>query len=404
MSQARLILVAALAAAGVAVAAVPIAQAAPNPAPSAPPVGAETSVAVDPPPQPRWPEYVNGGSWPTSHVQGVVVDTENDLVYWSFTQMLVKTDLEGNVIGTVEGLTGHLGDIDLNREDGRVYGSLEYKAEEAFYIAIFDVDAIDRIGMDAETDGVLTAVHLEEVVEDFTADMDGDGVFDGDTGDTADHRYGCSGIDGVSFGPSFGARWGAEQNLMVAYGVYSNVERTDNDHQVVLEYDIDDWHAYERPLSQADPHRSGPDAVDEKYFLHTGNTTYGVQNLEYDQHTGNWLLAVYPGVKEEFPNYPLFMVEGARQPERGEIVGQPEYEEGQLLSLLPRGLHDEATDTWGWDFDASYGLESLGDGYYYGAEGRAVPGGDQEGEVHLYRWSGQPPNPFTPVAGSGEAG
>ncbi|WP_078856827.1 hypothetical protein [Streptomyces sp. NBRC 109706] len=403
MSQARLILVAALAAAGLAIATTPTAGAAPQPAPSAPPVVEETPAAAHLPPEPRWPEYINGGTWPTSHVQGVVVDTENELVYWSFTQMFVKTDLAGNVIGTVEGLTGHLGDIDLNRRDGRVYGSLEYKAEEAFYIAVFDVAAIDRIGMDAETDGVLTTVHLAEVVEDFTADMDGDGVFDGDTGDTADHRYGCSGIDGVSFGPSFGDRWGGRQKLMVAYGVYSNTERTDNDHQVILEYDTRDWRRYERPLSQVDPHRSGPRSVEEKYFLHTGNTTYGVQNLEYDQHTGHWLLAVYPGVKEEFPNYPLFMVEGAERPERGEIVGQPEYEEGTLLSLLPRGLHDEATDVWGWDFDASYGLESLGDGYYYGARGRAVPDAGQEGEVHLHRWSGEPPNPFTPVAGSGEA-
>ena len=29
-------------------------------------------------------------------------------------------------------------------------------------------------------------------------------MFDGNIGDTADHRYGCSGIDGVAFGPRFG--------------------------------------------------------------------------------------------------------------------------------------------------------------------------------------------------------
>ncbi|RMI43603.1 hypothetical protein [Streptomyces triticirhizae] len=409
VSQARLIVVAALAAAGLAVAAAPTAQAAPGETPESSgttprtTLEQETQDALDGPHPPRWPEYVNGGAWPTSHVQGVVVDQENGFVYWSFTQMLVKTDLDGNVIGTVEGITGHLGDIDLNPRDGRVYGSLEYKAEEAFYIAIVDVARVDRIGMDAETDGVLTTVHLAEVVEDFTADMNGDGVFDGDTGDTPDHRYGCSGIDGVSFGPSFGARADSRQKLMVAYGVYANTERTDNDHQVILEYDIRDWGRYERPLSEAEPHRSGPRRVDDKYFLYTGNTTYGVQNLEYDRHTGNWLMAVYPGTKAEFPNYPLFMVDGGERPRRGEIVGQPEYERGTLLNLLPQGRYDEATDTWGWDFDGSYGLESLGDGYYYGAEGRSVPGEDrplQEGEIHLYRWTGATPTPFDPVAES----
>lgn len=119
-------------------------------------------------------------------------------MYWSFTQLLLKTDLAGHVIGTVEGLTGHLGSIDLNGKDGRVYGSLEYKAKKTFYIAIFDVTKIDRIGMNAETDGVMTTVYLDEIVDDFTADMDGNGVFDGDTADTADHRYGASGIDGAS--------------------------------------------------------------------------------------------------------------------------------------------------------------------------------------------------------------
>lgn len=348
---------------------------------------------------PELPTHIEGGAWPTSHVQGVTVDTERGHVYWSFTQMLVKTDLDGNVIGTVEGLTGHLGDIDLNDRDGRVYGSLEYKAEEAFYIAVFDVNKIDRVGMNAETDGVMTAVHLEEVVEDFTADMNGDGVFDGDTANTPDHRYGCSGIDGVSFGPEFGKRGGA-QKLMVAYGVYSHTERTDNDHQVVLEYDVRDWRRYERPLSQADPHRSGPKRTDGKYFAYTGNTTYGVQNLQYDPHTRNWIMAVYDGVKEGFPNYSFFTVDGSKKPVRGEIRGQAEPEQGKLLTLRDAGLNDPATGVRGWEFHGNYGIDALGDGRYYVAEGRAVTEDGvkkQEGEVYLYRWTGETPTPFERV-------
>ncbi len=59
----------------------------------------------------------------------------------------MRTDLAGRVLGTVEGLTGHLGDLGLNPEDGRVYGSLEYKPQQAFYIAIFDPRKVDRIGV-----------------------------------------------------------------------------------------------------------------------------------------------------------------------------------------------------------------------------------------------------------------
>ena len=36
-------------------------------------------------------------------------------------------DLEGNLIGSVDGMTGHLGCLTMNPADGRVYGSLEYK-------------------------------------------------------------------------------------------------------------------------------------------------------------------------------------------------------------------------------------------------------------------------------------
>jgi hypothetical protein len=361
--------------------------------------GVATASAAPPVDVKDLPLRIHGGAWPTSHVQGVAVDTRNGFVYWSFTQRLVKTDLQGNVIGTVEGLTGHLGDLDLNRKDGRVYGSLEYKAAEAFYIAIFDVERIDRIGMNAETDGVMTTVHLDEVVEDFTADMDGNGVFDGDTANTPDHRYGSSGIDGVAFGPRFG-KTGGRETLKVAYGVYSNVNRSDNDHQVILDYDVRGWRKYERPLSQAAPHRSGPAHYDGKYFLYTGNTRFGVQNLEYDAFTGNWMLAVYKGAKPQFPNYSFFIVDGAAAPERGIIRGQATPETGDLLSLLPAGLYHPPSGTFGWEFHGNYGIASLDNGYFYVAEGKAVQDGGvakQDGDVYLYRWTGATPAPFERV-------
>lgn len=345
------------------------------------------------------PATIYGGAWPTSHVQGVAVDRVNGFVYYSFTQMLVKTDLAGNVLGTVTGLTGHLGDLDLNPDDGRVYGSLEYKAERAFYIAIFDVSKLTRVGMDAEADGVMTTVYLDEVVADFVADMDGNGVFDGDTANTPDHRYGCSGIDGVSFGPQIGKPNG-KNVLMVAYGIYSNVNRHDNDYQVLLEYDVRDWGRYERPLSQQNPHRSGPHKADDKIFVRTGNTTYGVQNLEYDPHTGYWMMAVYRGVKAEFPNYSLYVIDGSVKPRRGEILGQQTKEMGDVAPLLPAGLHDPETGVWGWESLGNYGLESLGDGYFYIVTGKAVTVDGvrkQDATLTLNRWTGSTPTPFTPV-------
>jgi hypothetical protein len=94
------------------------------------------------------------------HVQGIAVDKTKGHVYFSFTDKLVKTDLSGKLIGSVTGLVGHLGDLDIS-ENGKVYGSLEYKrdaigkgiakelgvksrSEDGFYIAIFNGSRIVR--------------------------------------------------------------------------------------------------------------------------------------------------------------------------------------------------------------------------------------------------------------------
>ncbi|MFJ2171811.1 hypothetical protein ACIOHE_02700 [Streptomyces sp. NPDC087851] len=350
---------------------------------------------------PTLPAAVDGGAWESGHLQGMTVDRVKGVMYFSFTNLLVKTDLTGRPLGSVTGFTGHLGDLDFNTADGRVYGSLEYKAAKAFYIAVFDGDRIDRMNMDAASTGVVSTVHLDEVVKDYTADMNGDGVFDGDVADTPDHRYGCSGIDGVTFGSSFDGRGGLK--LTVAYGIYSNTARQDNDHQVLLQYDVRAWKKYERPLTEDAPHTSGPAAPDGKYFAYTGNTTYGVQNLEYDARSGNWLMAVYRGKKTAFPNYSLFVVDGSKRPVKSAVNGQQRAERGSLLSLLPRGLHHAASGVYGWEAAGQYGLVSLDDGRYYVAEAGTVQSGGvtrQTGRAVLHRWTALTPNPFTPASTS----
>ncbi|MGW0485179.1 hypothetical protein [Nonomuraea sp. NPDC003214] len=349
--------------------------------------------------RPSFPAEVYGGAWQAGHVQGIAVDEKKGFMYFSFTNLLVKTDLTGKPVGSVTGFTGHLGDLDLNRQDGRVYGSLEYKDAKAFYIAIFDVDRITSLGMDAENSDVVKTVYLKEVVADYSADMNGDGVFDGNVADTPDHRYGCSGIDGVAFGPEFGKRHG-KQKLTVAYGVYSNTTRADNDHQVLLQYDVNQWRKYERPLTQSAPHTAGPDAPAGKYFVRTGNTRYGVQNLEFDGHSGTWLMAAYKGAKPGFPNYSLFTVDASAKPVTGPVVGQPQPEQGAILPLAPKGLHDPQSGVRGWESGGQYGLASLDDGRFYVVkDGKIVEDGvtKQTAHAQLHRWTAQPPNPFEPI-------
>jgi hypothetical protein len=342
----------------------------------------------------------NGGTWPTSHVQGIAVDTQGGFIYYSFTTLLAKYDFNGKLVGTLVGWAGHLGDLDFNPRDGRVYGSLEYKKDKAFYIAAIDVSRIDRVGIEAQQSDIFRTVYLPEVVKDYSADLDGNGVFDGDVANTKDHRYGCSGIDGVSFGPEFG-RTDGPRFLTVAYGIYSNTTRTDNDHQVLLQYDTSDWARYERPLTEAAPHHSGPDAVHGKYFVRTGNTTYGVQNLAYDEASQRWFMGVYKGTKPSFPNYLMFAVDARTKPAQGELVGVTGAngkgnERGLLLTLANDGLKDATTGIRGWNQKADVGIQPIGHGLFYLAVNSGTKG-KQTGDVTLQRWTGEAAKPFVPA-------
>ena len=348
----------------------------------------------------RLPLEHNGGTWPTSHVQGIAVDLQGGHIYYSFTTLLAKYDFSGNLIGTLVGWAGHLGDLDFNPRDGRIYGSLEYKKDRAFYIAVIDVSRLDRVGLEVTKSDVFRTVYLPEVVNDYTADLNGDGVFDGDVAQTPDHRYGCSGIDGVSFGPEFGHADGPRL-LTVAYGIYANTARTDNDHQVLLQYDISDWGRFERPLTETAPHHSGPTTVRGKYFVRTGNTTYGVQNLAYDEAQQRWFMGVYKGTKPSFPNYLLFAVDARTQPTLGDLVGVPGpggkgSERGRLLALAADGLSDTATGIRGWNQKADVGIQPVGHGLFYLAVNSGSRG-KQAGNLTLHRWTGTPAVPFVPV-------
>ena len=163
------------------------------------------------------PREIRSGEQGPFHVQGIAVDLERGYIYFSFTTKLLKMDFEGNLIGSVDGMTGHLGCLTMNPADGRVYGSLEYKDDAigkgirrtldagqvapedekdrtGFYVAIFDVDRITRPDMDAEKDRVMTTVYIKEAVDDYFATAENGGR-------TVEHRFGCSGIDGVTFAP-----------------------------------------------------------------------------------------------------------------------------------------------------------------------------------------------------------
>ena len=150
-----------------------------------------------------------------SHLQGICVDDKMEYMYFSYTSALAKVDMKtGEVVGSVGGFGqgsfgtpggAHLGC--LAYYDGRIYGSLEYKEPGAkFFVAAFDEDAITEVGMDVkEMDSGVYGILLKEPTLDFRDPLN-DEVNDKTNGfaaneEKAGHKFGCSGIDGVTFAP-----------------------------------------------------------------------------------------------------------------------------------------------------------------------------------------------------------
>ena len=337
----------------------------------------------------------------SGHIQGIARDHDGN-IYCSFTTELVKYSPEGELLGSVNGLTGHLGCL-ASGADGRIWGSLEYKNDSigsgilrrtgaefsgnGFYAVVFDGSKIDRMNMNATTDGVMTAVYLAEVVADYEYETELTG------GGLLKHRFGCSGIDGMTFAPAPGDPDG-KPLLCVAYGIYRDVNRTDNDYQVILAYDTEKWDSYALPLRQDAMHTSGPAAPDGKYFIFTGNTTFGVQNLEYDAENGRMVMAVYNGKKPIYPNHPMYIADWKAAPKHQRLVGFGDGTEGDTVPLWCAGLYDADSGIYGWDFPhGSTGMICLGGGEWLFSH----PAKSEEGfssEITVHRWVGTTPDGF----------
>lgn len=310
--------------------------------------------------------YAEGGN---HHVQGIALDREKGYMYFSFTTQFIKTDLAGRVLGTTDKIQGHPGAMVFNPEDRKVYASLECKDDaigaglsgfakgrSLFYVAIIDVDKVLSVGMDSEDNEAFQVVCIREAGKDYAAKVNVGGKM-------LDHRYGCSGIDGVTIAPRLGKASG-RQFLYVAYGIYGDTTRTDNDNQILLRYRFCQLRKYAGTVRFGTFSEAGPAKPAEKIFIPTGNTRYGVQNMAYDPASRCLFLAVYPGSKPHLPNYSTFTVD---------------FRTGSIQGSYFK---------WG-----ATGICPAGDGLWYISENGSLDG-KQNTHARLYRWTGIPDNPF----------
>lgn len=348
-----------------------------------------------------FPLSLAGGSWDVKHCQGIAIDTDKGYVYYSYTTILVKCDLEGNIVGTVTGFTGHLGDIAFNKKDRKLYCGYYAEGRKGFYTVIFNADKITKKNMKATDKNIVRTVHLQEVWKDYYTDLNDDGKISGGVS-SPDHRFGCSGIDGIEFGPSFSDP--SKKNLLtVAYGIYGNTKRKDNNYQVLLQYDVTDWwKTYAKPFSKTEFHKSGPEKCSGKYFVYTGNTSYGVQTISYFDEMNIWLLNCYKGSKSSYQNFSLFAVDADVKPEIQLLKGQPTPTLGYVLSLYQDGEYDKKHDIYGWN--TSYGQKGMtyvGDGLFYIVHPYKSWFGTQTAICYLHIWDPENGSPFSLAAGVG---
>ena len=348
-----------------------------------------------------FPKEIFTGFWGNNHCQGIAVDKENGFLYVSFTTLLLKLDLQGNLIGSVDGLVGHLGCITLNPHDGKVYGSLEFKNDiigknvrknlgvehehpDVFYTAIFDVDKITRPNMSAERDDVMRTVCLQDVARLYNEPS----IV---AGKQYTHRYGVTGIDGCCFGIIPGGQ-DSKQYLLVTSGCASDVDRPDNNYQMIAAYDPEGWwDTYAKPLDQFQMHQSGPEVPEHRFFLYTGNTRWGIQNFVFHPETGDYYATVYRGAKPQFPNYDMFVIDGAVPPKN--VPHECLAETISVLSLKDVGQSQNGISGYYFPYGAM-GMEPLGGDLFYIAEG----GKNEQGNfatIRLYQKTNDSANPFT---------
>lgn len=323
------------------------------------------------------PKTIYVGGQTSGHVQGIAYDAKNKCLYLSFTTRFLKADLEGNVIASIEHFQGHLGAMTLSPVDGKVYASYECKDDEIgkgisnsqgtvkytrdqvnFRIAVIDVEKLTAVGM--EPDELVKTFNCVPALNDY---LDG--------------KYGCSGIDGITFVPRRGLHIGKKSRwqLCVGYGIYSDVSRKDNDCQILLTYDIPLYERYLRSYSDAG--QTGPEVPSGRYYIYTGNTSYGVQNMAYDAATGKLFIAVYKGRKQEFKNYSLFATD---------------WKPSRLSTSYEAAVSgNEPLDGWMFKW-GSTGLYSFGDGLWYISEqayDKATK--TQSCTARLYRYDSETP-------------
>jgi hypothetical protein len=200
-----------------------------------------------------------------AHMQGFTSGKGN--MYWSFTTALAKTTIEGVMKAQVEVHGGHLGDCDYH--DGKIYASYlgnclpghDWNDWTSFKIYVFDAEdlrLLDTINLD-----------ICDEYKRITC--------------TPEDTRGFQAVDGVAIAPDPVT---GEAKMFVACALY-NGEKYNN--QIILQFTLDGKYETE-------------------YHIPTGNTVFGIQNLDYDAENKEFWFSTYGSSEPYQAKYTLYCV------------------------------------------------------------------------------------------------
>jgi len=311
---------------------------------------------------------LDAGTWDSPHVQGIAKDDENNYMYFSFTDRLVKVDMKtGQTVASVKLFgSAHLGDITYY--DGCVYGSFnrDYYStgtvENKYHVAVFDTSKM--IGIDMGYQDVMKTMSISAV-----NDQSG-GVFE------------PTAFDGITFGPKPGDTSGKTYLMLAAY-----LDNSDQTHQAIMAFDPDNFNPNE-VTSTSNLSTEGPELADIFYLNAgplTGESAYGAQVLEYDKDAEEYWLCCYP----QFKAGNLFVVDATVVTEDSKTLGE-ETQTVNVLTLKQIGTQCADDETvWGiypYTNNTAQGFISMGNDYFYIESGELFEDRLNRGSATLYKF------------------
>ncbi len=348
----------------------------------------------------------------TAHVQGFCVDDENEYIYFSLTGAILKVRLSDGVemgkfvvSDELDALGFHAGDLAYH--DGRIYTSITYSKSEKSHFGIIDCADLDNGDV---SDEVLGAIFIDDINIKLS-----DGT----------NAFRCGGIDGITAGKLPGKGYDSngvkvtdnkDYLIMAICNANNEGSRYDNNnkHLGFIAFDsITEESVQPLTVERVTGEEANALSLDYRMFVYTGYNRYGVQNLAYDRSTGDIFMSCYD--REEaadvFPcnggysSKCTYVIDGSKAAYYGEIeVGQSasnteantNAEPYRTLDLNCDGVENDnltaltltlkcicgkgdidchdavaygdtgyASKICTLNFTSSFGIASLGNGYYY---------------------------------------